>query len=792
MLERLKKLLWIPLVAVFLASCGGGGGSSSSSGGGGASAPQTFQITWPARSKGITTPLSSALSVHIVFKGAAQSGADIPVDIDRDTNQIGQYTGTYAISGAVKSATVPMTATFYAAAKEQGAIVGTATAMVNPSAANASFTNLQVVGVISQVAVQSTSISVKGNPAQLISTAMDASSNPVAISPGSAVWSISSGATISLTRDGLATPLSLGKTVVACSIDGVIGKGDITIVSAGLSNPQFAISWPARSRSINNPLTSALSAHVVFVGGNISGGGDLVVNVDRDPNESGAYTGQYSVNGSIQGAPVPVQATFYAAAAQQGAVVGTASGMTSVSSTLDIVQVVVSGTITQVTVPSVTVYLTDAPSQLQFSASDASNNPVAVSPGSATWSISSGSSISVSKDGVETPRSAGPTTVSATIDGVSGSGVVTVSSVGGKPQWAMAGHDAQQTYRGDGSGAGGKLKWVYNANNDIYLGTPSIGADGTIYVGVGGGIRAVNPDGTLKWFYNTGIQAPGTPAIANDGTIYYCDQTNTYAINPDGSLKWSTAAGLLGINPINGILIDSSGSLYELEPGDATSTSQSFLRKVSSSGIVQWTHNFQTGYFGLNPALGADESTVYTGALNNATAFTGYAGSSLIALQTSDGSQAWSQPQVVLGDLKVLADGSLIMRNVGTQNGEYTQSTDQSGNLRWLSTVPCHGSAIRNDGSIWAFQGSNLYTLNPSNGASVLSASGAFISQQIATDANGVAYIAGESRLFAFDRNGNKLWEFLMPVSGGGVGGPAIAKDGTVYVTTGGQLVAIK
>jgi outer membrane protein assembly factor BamB len=54
----------------------------------------------------------------------------------------------------------------------------------------------------------------------------------------------------------------------------------------------------------------------------------------------------------------------------------------------------------------------------------------------------------------------------------------------------------------------------------------AIGADGTVYVGLGFSaappgprLFAVNPDGSLKWSFNASF-ATGNPAIGNDGTVY--------------------------------------------------------------------------------------------------------------------------------------------------------------------------------------------------------------------------------------------------------------------------------
>jgi len=85
----------------------------------------------------------------------------------------------------------------------------------------------------------------------------------------------------------------------------------------------------------------------------------------------------------------------------------------------------------------------------------------------------------------------------------------------------------------------GTLKWVYDPGPaDCPLektwcyGTietsPVIGPDDTIYIGRGDGIlRAVNPDGTLKWSFETIPNTKGrgqiisSPAVSRDGVIYF-------------------------------------------------------------------------------------------------------------------------------------------------------------------------------------------------------------------------------------------------------------------------------
>jgi outer membrane protein assembly factor BamB len=79
-----------------------------------------------------------------------------------------------------------------------------------------------------------------------------------------------------------------------------------------------------------------------------------------------------------------------------------------------------------------------------------------------------------------------------------------------------------------------------NSSSIAIVSSPAIAQDGTIYIGSGNGaLYAVNPNGTLKWKYETGGALTASPAIGSDGTIYIGSMDRQfYAINPDGTLKW--------------------------------------------------------------------------------------------------------------------------------------------------------------------------------------------------------------------------------------------------------------
>jgi outer membrane protein assembly factor BamB len=88
----------------------------------------------------------------------------------------------------------------------------------------------------------------------------------------------------------------------------------------------------------------------------------------------------------------------------------------------------------------------------------------------------------------------------------------------------------------------GSQKWVFDSDSDVHF--LAIGTDGTIYVGLSWYLYAINPDGSEKWSFVTEGNVLSTPTIGADGTIYIgSDDNKLYAINPDGSLKWEYETG---------------------------------------------------------------------------------------------------------------------------------------------------------------------------------------------------------------------------------------------------------
>jgi len=132
--------------------------------------------------------------------------------------------------------------------------------------------------------------------------------------------------------------------------------------------------------------------------------------------------------------------------------------------------------------------------------------------------------------------------------------------------------------------------------------SPAIGSDGTIYVGtdqygawgqtpipVDTSFWAINPDGTIKWAFETDDGVESSPGIGPDGTIYFGSYDSClYAVadnGSEGSLKWKFKTD----GPVDGSpTIDGDGIIYF---GSRDST----LYALYPDGNVKWKYKTQGG-----------------------------------------------------------------------------------------------------------------------------------------------------------------------------------------------------
>jgi outer membrane protein assembly factor BamB len=120
--------------------------------------------------------------------------------------------------------------------------------------------------------------------------------------------------------------------------------------------------------------------------------------------------------------------------------------------------------------------------------------------------------------------------------------------------WPMGLHDLQHTGRSQYNGPSSPvLQWRYTAGGAVM--GPSIGSDGTIYVGSWDNkLHAITSGGDFKWSFTTGNWVQSYPAIAADGTVIFGSlDGKLYAVNKNGSLKRTyTTGGIVNTSPAIG------------------------------------------------------------------------------------------------------------------------------------------------------------------------------------------------------------------------------------------------
>jgi outer membrane protein assembly factor BamB len=280
----------------------------------------------------------------------------------------------------------------------------------------------------------------------------------------------------------------------------------------------------------------------------------------------------------------------------------------------------------------------------------------------------------------------------------------------------------------------GSEKWRFKISS--FRKSPSIGEDGTIYIGgYGDGILyAINTDGTLKWKYQVGGSLVTSPVIADDGSIYVSTYVSVvsnylYAINSDGTEKWKYFMdGLILSEPCLG----SDGTIFIGSPGD--------LLALNPDGTLRWKFNTGSNIL-CSPSI-ADDGTIY---------FSSYDQYFYAIYQ--DGTLRW---KCFLGYSMKNIPSIAIDGTIYVAGGSKLSSVNPDGTIKWVfnlgeKRVVTHSSpAISADGTIY-----------------------------IGTLIDESEWILG-GEIVAVNSNGTERWR--RRVSDGWVSSsPVIGEDGTVY-----------
>jgi outer membrane protein assembly factor BamB len=321
------------------------------------------------------------------------------------------------------------------------------------------------------------------------------------------------------------------------------------------------------------------------------------------------------------------------------------------------------------------------------------------------------------------------------------------------------------------------------------LSSPSLAADGTVYIGTeigtsstpnvaNGYLYALNPSGTQKWRVTLKDWIDSTPAVALDGTIYVgCWDGSLYAFNADGSSKWGknsdgSPAGLaLGAFVSASPAIAADGTIY-IGTGDGSFYA---VTDNGSSASVKWM--FPTLYWiEAAPAIGPD-GTIYIGSQDD----------TFYAIRP-DGTEKWhyTTGNDVVSSAAIGADGTVY---VGSRDQSVYAFTP-TGGLKWTFAtpdvidaspvlgpdgtiyVPTTGGrlyALRQDGTLkWQFPAASQAALSPLYSTPAVRADGTIV---FGTD---------NSAVYALRPDGTLLWKTAVGETVDT--SPVIGPDGMIYV----------
>ena len=283
----------------------------------------------------------------------------------------------------------------------------------------------------------------------------------------------------------------------------------------------------------------------------------------------------------------------------------------------------------------------------------------------------------------------------------------------------------------------GSQRWAFTTLSTATVGAivsaPSVGPDGTIYVGVevgasnsaspSGRMFALNPNGSQKWMFTAPEWIDSTAAVAADGVLYFGAWNGVlYALRADGVKLWEFKAG---------------------------------------------------SFIASSPAIGAD-GTIYVGA-----------GSNLVAVNPS-GTLKWSFPAADWVDSSpaISGDGTIL---VGSWDGNlYAVRPD--GTEKWRfetgSDIPS-SPAVAADGTVYVgSRDANIYAISPNGTMRWKFDTTDTVEASPVIGADGTVYCATSGgRLYALDRNGGERWRYPradQPALNAIYSSAAVRADGTV------------
>jgi outer membrane protein assembly factor BamB len=370
--------------------------------------------------------------------------------------------------------------------------------------------------------------------------------------------------------------------------------------------------------------------------------------------------------------------------------------------------------------------------------------------------------------------------------------------------WPMQGYNCRRT--GNSPNPGPiipEVKWYFDMARLQDNASPIVGSDSIVYqitenALINDGLKAIKPDGSLKW--TSSCTGRAAAALSPNGAQIYATSSifgDVVALNTqNGSQIWKYE--FPGDLSYSSLAVDDNGIIY------FGTRSPASLYALNPDGILKWKYTHpNSDYIGIEapPAIGPDGSV--------------YCIINTIGLVTLDknGNFKWSNGENC-GDYGwptpcVLSDGTIIIagsESHGMYGYDKIIAFNPDGTKKWQrgDIGEQHGYfpgvAVSNDEStiFLARSGGMMYALNAQTGETKWSnkISSYELDGSPILASNGIIYVMSDADyVFAIlELDGSLLWQYQLNASAlyWGPPSPALGPDGTLYVTACGTVPALE
>ncbi|MDQ7824214.1 MAG: PQQ-binding-like beta-propeller repeat protein [Candidatus Eremiobacteraeota bacterium] len=247
----------------------------------------------------------------------------------------------------------------------------------------------------------------------------------------------------------------------------------------------------------------------------------------------------------------------------------------------------------------------------------------------------------------------------------------------------------------------GKEIWSYKSG--AYSTKPMQAPDGTIYVQKDKDIAALTPSGKEKFTAPIGRDRQEIEFVGHDGAVYIKSDNELFAVNADGSRRWQDkGSSVTGFDGDPTLYVTASKDVPHPQYKNSTTVHTLVSARDPKSGGKLWENEY-------------DYATV--GGYFNGKVLV-YEHDRVSALDASTGKAVWDSPGKWMRKINtVLSDGTVIL----TTHGQFEALDGKTGRQKWtmdIKSLPLDTPALETkDGHIIIGDGSNIYRIDPSDGA---------------------------------------------------------------------------